>query len=140
MKILLAVDGSACSTRAAKYVARHLDLFGKKATVTLLNLDPPLLERVAAHIGPEEIARYHAENGATAAQGAKRVLAKAHIPCRVKLLVGDPDGAIARIAKDDRCNLIVMGSHGHGALRGLILGSVVTKVLAQTTVPVLVVR
>jgi nucleotide-binding universal stress UspA family protein len=36
--------------------------------------------------------------------------------------------------------MIVMGSHGHGALSGLVLGSVVTKVLAACKVPVLVVR
>jgi nucleotide-binding universal stress UspA family protein len=36
--------------------------------------------------------------------------------------------------------MIVMGSHGHGALTNLVMGSVTTKVLAITSVPVLIVR
>jgi len=36
--------------------------------------------------------------------------------------------------------MIVMGSHGHGALQNLVMGSVATKVLAVTKVPVLIVR
>jgi nucleotide-binding universal stress UspA family protein len=47
---------------------------------------------------------------------------------------------IAQTARDEDADLIVIGSHGHGALRKLVLGSVTTKVLAEATVPVLVVR
>lgn len=47
---------------------------------------------------------------------------------------------IAQTARDEAADLIVIGSHGHGALRKLMLGSVTTKVLAEATVPVLVVR
>ena len=36
--------------------------------------------------------------------------------------------------------MIVMGSHGHGAFAGVVIGSVTTKVLATATVPVLVIR
>ena len=139
MKILLAVDGSKCSVRAVKYVARHLSLFGDKPSVTLLNLDPPLPEAVIVKIGPKVIAAYHAHNANAALHAARRALDKAQIAYREKLLIGNPDDMIARIAKTDRCNLIVMGSHGRGALKSLIMGSVVTKVLAQTTVPVLIV-
>lgn len=140
MKILLAVDGSRCSLRAVSYVARHLRLFGDKPSVTLLNLDPPLPESMIAKLAPRDIAAFHARNANGAVRAARRVLDSKRIAYREKLLVGSPDGVIARIAKEDRCNLIVMGSRGHGALKSLILGSVVTKVLAQSSVPVLIVR
>jgi len=47
---------------------------------------------------------------------------------------------IAQTAHDEGADLIVVGSHGHGALRKLVLGSVTTKVLAEAQVPVLVIR
>lgn len=140
MKILLAVDGSACSMKAVRYVIRHLGLFGKTPDIMLLHLDPPMIERVAAVMGPEEIARYHETNGKAALRAARQALTKSGIPHRSRMLVGEPGGVIARTAKESRCNLIVMGSHGRSALKGLLLGSVVTKVLAQTDIPVLIVR
>jgi len=36
--------------------------------------------------------------------------------------------------------MIVMGSHGHTAIKNVVMGSVVTKVLALSSIPVLIVR
>ena len=47
---------------------------------------------------------------------------------------------IAEFAEQGRFDLIVMGSHGHGALGRLVMGSVANRVLAHCTVPVLLVR
>jgi hypothetical protein len=49
------------------------------------------------------------------------------------------EGIIAT-AKDKGCDLIVMASHGRRGLSKLILGSQATRVLALTTVPVLICR
>ena len=51
-----------------------------------------------------------------------------------------PFEAIIEAAGKHRCDLIAMSSHGHGALGGLLLGSETQKVLANTRLPVLVVR
>jgi len=47
---------------------------------------------------------------------------------------------IAKTATDGKFDLVVMGSHGHGALVNLVVGSVATEVLASCKVPVLIVR
>ena len=57
-----------------------------------------------------------------------------------KLEHGDPASAILDWVRDNPCDLVVMGSHGRGVLKSLFLGSVVVKVLAGSSVPVLVVR
>jgi len=80
------------------------------------------------------------KNAATALASARRVLSKARIRFRERCLVGEPGDCIARVAKEEGSDLIAMGSHGRGALKSLLLGSVVTKTLALTRVPVLVVR
>jgi nucleotide-binding universal stress UspA family protein len=51
-----------------------------------------------------------------------------------------PSQAIVQKARESKCDLIVMASHGRRGLSGLILGSETTKVLTHSKVPVLVVR
>jgi nucleotide-binding universal stress UspA family protein len=51
-----------------------------------------------------------------------------------------PATTIVETASAERCDLIVMGSHGHGALGQLFLGSVTTRVAATCSVPLLIVR
>lgn len=137
MKILLPVDGSAHSTRAARYLVRH---WPADATVTLLNVDAPLRETIAGYLDAESVARFHLDNGTAALKPARRILAKAGHLFEERLLVGDPGIEILQWAKRGRYDLIVMGSHGRGPLKSLFLGSVVLKVLAGSSVPVLVVR
>jgi nucleotide-binding universal stress UspA family protein len=54
--------------------------------------------------------------------------------------VGHAAEAIAKQAETGKFNLLVMGSHGHGNLRNLVMGSVVTAVLAGCKTPLLLVR
>ena len=51
-----------------------------------------------------------------------------------------PYEAIVDTAKGKGCDLIVMASHGRNGIAAIMLGSVTTKVLAHTTIPVLVCR
>ena len=54
--------------------------------------------------------------------------------------VGHVGKSIAQLADEGKFDLVVMGSHGHGDLANLVLGSVATQVLAKTSVPVLLIR
>jgi nucleotide-binding universal stress UspA family protein len=68
------------------------------------------------------------------------LLKRAHLDFGELQVVGEPAEAIVREAKRGRYDLVVMGTHGRGALEGLLLGSVARKVIAQSPVPVTVVR
>jgi len=52
------------------------------------------------------------------------------------LLRGDPAKEIAETARDRNVDLVVLSTHGHGALYRLLLGSVTAKVLHETQCPV----
>ncbi len=54
--------------------------------------------------------------------------------------VGPAGETIAKVAESGKYDLIVMGTHGHGSLGKLVMGSVSTQVLANCQVPVLLVR
>ena len=61
------------------------------------------------------------------------------LSCEASVKFGLPADEILDAAKDRGAEMIVMGSHGHGALYHLFAGSVVTGVLKQSPCPVLVV-
>jgi nucleotide-binding universal stress UspA family protein len=53
---------------------------------------------------------------------------------------GDPAAEIARVAAEERCGLIVMGTHGRTGLRRLLMGSVAEKVVREASCPVVTVK
>ena len=140
MKILLAVDGSPISTRAAKYAVALVRQLAEPAELMLFHADPPLLQAVAVKLGLEAVQRYHAENSKFAIKAARAALTRAQVPFIEMLVVAEPAEAVVRQAKKGHFDLIVMGSHGRSALQGLLLGSVAGKVIAHCDTPVTIVR
>jgi manganese transport protein len=53
---------------------------------------------------------------------------------------GSPAAAIAKIVEDEHIDFIVMGSHGHKAIKDLIFGTTVNKVRHKVKIPVLVIK
>jgi len=105
-----------------------------------LNVHPPLPGRATAALSRAVVNRYYREQTRKALAGAKRSLARRGIVCKEVGLIGDPGAAIASYAAKGKFSLVIMGSHGQGALRNLVLGSVASKVLAGCKVPALIVR
>jgi len=80
-------------------------------------------------------------------EGAARLLERAELkaspswgPVRVKLLRGNPVAAVARSAKREQADLLVIGSRGVTDFQPLLLGSVSRRLLMQAPCPVLVVK
>jgi nucleotide-binding universal stress UspA family protein len=140
MNILLAVDGSEYSRKTASWLATHVSLLSSKPKITVLNAHPAIPVRAAPAVGKNAVERYYREECETALAPACAILKRGGVEHEALWQVGDPAKTIVDIARKRKANLIVMGSHGEGSLAGLLLGSVVTKVLARCKVPVLVVR
>jgi nucleotide-binding universal stress UspA family protein len=139
-RILLAVDGSEASDRAAKFVVRLAKDLASPPGLFALNADLPLMQAVAVKLGLAAVTRYHAENSTYALRNAKRILSRAKLEHRLLMTVGDAAEQIVEVAKANRVDLIVMGSRGQSLLKGLFVGSVATKVLAHSQIPVTLVR
>ena len=54
--------------------------------------------------------------------------------------IGNPVAQILETAAEKKCDLIVMGTHGRGALMDAMMGSTTTRVTRRSTIPVLSVR
>lgn len=69
----------------------------------------------------------------------ERALARDVRDVQVRIADGDPTEVIAELLADGSHDLLVMGSRGHGTLRGLLTGSVSHKAIGLHACPVLVV-
>lgn len=140
MKILLAADGSKFTGSAVRHLIKHRAEFGTKPDIHLVHVQNPLPSRAAVAVGGAALRSYYVEESRKAMNAAARALKKKGIPYREICLIGDPGASIAAYAKKRKVSLILMGSHGQGAVSSFVLGSVVRKVLAGCKVPVLIVR
>jgi nucleotide-binding universal stress UspA family protein len=140
MRILLPYDGSAHARRAVQFVAARSPLAGRNPTVWLLNVQPPLLVELPTAASRKRLRERYARRADTVLRPARTILKRAGLAVRGTHLVGVPGLRIARVARNKRVDLIVMGSHGRTAAAGMLLGSVASTVLAYCDNPVLLLR
>ncbi len=91
-------------------------------------------------LGKEVVERYYQEEGEKVLASVTKFLSRHHVELKTMIKVGPAGEMIAKVAQSGKFDLIVMGTHGHGALGKLVMGSVSTQVLAKCDVPVLLVR
>jgi nucleotide-binding universal stress UspA family protein len=141
MKILVPVDGSPFTKRMLAYLAAHDEWLGGTHDYTLLHAVPPVPARAAAVLDRDILKGYYDDSAERVFKPIRAFLAK-HPELKVKYTTktGVASDVIAESAKKGDFDLVVMGSHGHGSLSNLVMGSVATKVIAQCKVPVLLVR
>ena len=140
MKILLPVDGSEYSKAAVEFVASRSTLIGTDPQVDVVNVQLEVPARAARVVGKSALTEYYTDESDKVLKPALRRLSKAGLSAASHYLVGHPGEQISVAAVKDKVDLIVMGSHGHSALRNLLVGSVTNNVLARTQVPMLVLR
>lgn len=142
MKILLAVDGSRHALDAVKFLIGHLDQARERPQVELLyvHLPVPKLSGLGTVVGKKDLQRYYEEEGAEKLAAAKRLLDRAGIAYHARALVGPVAETMVAHAKSARCDLILIGHRGMTAAANMLLGSIATKVLHLSPVPVLLVR
>jgi nucleotide-binding universal stress UspA family protein len=143
--ILVPTDGSAPSRKA---IRRAVQLAKEqKARVTGFYVGPPWqLPLYGEYVPPELLSpKMHAAAvGKTAARylgAVKKAASAAGVRCKSYYVMAErPYEEIVRAARRNRCDLIVISSHGRRGISRLLLGSETSKVLAHSKIPVLVVR
>lgn len=139
MKILLAVDGSPYTKKMLAYLTTH-ELFARNNAYTVFTVQPVLPPRARAAVGKEIVDAYHADEAEKVLAPVSKFLLRHGIDAKSNWKTGHAGETIARFADSGKFDLLIMGSHGHGTLVNLVMGSVATQVLARCKVPVLLVR
>ena len=143
--LLVATDGSRQSDKAVAHAIALARKLGARLTAFYAAPDYPermysegiiyeMMPRkdyaIAASTDAEKVLAKVAKRAATAGVDCTTRHALSHLPWE----------AILAAAKKNKCDAIVMGSHGRSSLAALLLGSKTQKVLAHSKLPVIVVR
>ena len=140
LKILLAVDGSENSDRATQHLIKLVRQCGA-TDVHVVNVQPVFLYiEVFLKPGQDVIDAWTHKAGKTAAHTACSLLEAADIPYTLELTEGEIAETLVLYAKRLECELIVMGTRGMGTVANLLLGSVATKVIHMSHIPVTLVK
>jgi nucleotide-binding universal stress UspA family protein len=142
-RILLPTDGSDASQRAVVAGVAFARSLG--AEVVAMTATPAFhsftTKAEMLELTPEQYAQTSRERGQHMLDEVVAAARDAGVSCTSVQKVSDsPYEAIISAARDHQCDLIVMASHGHRGIKGLLLGSETQKVLVHSAIPVLVHR
>ncbi len=140
MKILVPVDGSEYTKRMLGYLTAHDEWLGNTQQYTLLHVAPAVPARAAAALDKSVLQGHYADESERVFKPIRTFFNKQKINAQFIAKVGQAAETIATTATKGKFDLIMMGSHGHGPLANVVLGSVSTKVMANCSTPVLIVR
>jgi len=135
-KILVAVDGSPHSRAALDFAVDIASRYG--ATLILLHAFPHVSDLLGTPYY-EHLLAARTLIGQRLLESAQTQVGDA-APVETQLVEGPPAPAVLHIAADKRCDMIVVGSRGHGQMIGLLLGSVSSAVAQHAKCPVLIVH
>lgn len=134
-KILCPVDFSPCSKISLDHAAELARV--NKASLVLVHVTPPPPAYVSGFAGYGPMTPYHPEPDARLEQLS---IADTSVSVSRVHLVGIEGEAIVKYAQRSGCDLIVMGSHGHGAFTRFVVGSVADYVLRHAKCATYVIR
>ena len=140
MKILVAADGSEYTKRMLAYLAAHDEWLGGAHDYTVVHTVSAVPPRAAKVLDTETLLSYYQDESDKVFRPIRSFFNKQGIKSSYVSKVGPAGPTISALAEKDRFHLVMMGSHGHGSLSNLVMGSVATQVLAGCSVPVLLVR
>lgn len=140
MNILVALDFS----NFTKKIIEKVEELAKplSAKVTLLHASDPNPEFVGWEVGPQEerdflAKKFHKEHKQI--QEIAEGLRQSGIDATALLVQGPIPETILREATKLNIDMIIMGSHGHGAVHHLMLGSVSEGIIHKSECPVLII-
>jgi nucleotide-binding universal stress UspA family protein len=151
-KALIATDGSDYAIAAA---TRARELLDPGVDFTLLTVVPPAVMAVAAPVtgieaapiaspeATEELSEAYKDEAQHSLDRTARALGDppdSNHPVARRVEYGDAASEICRVAEDEGFDAIVVGSHGSGFVKRVLLGSVSAHLLHNAPCPVLVVR
>jgi len=139
MKILLAADGSKFTKKALAFLVTQEELTAG-GEIVVLNVQPPVPPRVKTMLGSAAVTGWHRDEAQRVLEPIERFLTRHGLTFKTRWVAGHASDEIVDAAKASKAAMIVMGTHGHGVVGRVFMGSVAQKVVTSATIPVLLVK
>jgi len=148
LAIGVAIDGSRYSMAAVRHLLRHAALLRTASRIVLIHVVPDLASLVLPGLGnapaplysPRTILEAQEAGFESVMAPARRLFEAAGFQVETcRRAASSPGDEIAKFAVRHRLDMLVMGTHGQGALKSMLLGSVAMRVAARCTIPLLLV-
>jgi nucleotide-binding universal stress UspA family protein len=111
------------------------------AELHLINVRNPPVHTIPSKLVPPDLMHQELRRaGEGVLEPAEATASAAGVACVRHVRIGAPAAEIAACATEHGCDAIVMGTRGMGAVAGLLLGSVATKVVHVAALPVTLVK
>lgn len=140
-KLLVPIDSSENALRALKHA---IGLADQQCEIELLIVTaherPVVYGEIQVYMTAEKAEQLAQEHSEDILKPAIELAEAAGVPFTTAILVGDVAHEIANAAEKGGCEGIVMGTRGMGTVRSMLLGSVATKVVHLTNLPVTLVK
>ena len=141
MKLLVAIDGSENSLRAARFAASLLEQFRNPGAITLISVhDDVALRNARRFVGKQVVDEYLRDLSEQDLAGARQLLDELQIPHDHIVRIGGIADEVSLAADPDQFAMVVLGSKGRTGLRDLLIGSVARRVSEISRIPVLLVK
>lgn len=138
-RILVAIDGSKMSNKALKTALQIAKERYSRVGVIHVEKNIMISENMTTDSIDEIYSKINSEAESLFAE-AKALAAEEDLDIETYYVMGDPAVQIVKMAEKENYQLIVMGSRGLGAIKGIVMGSVSYKVLQLSHCPVLIIK
>ncbi len=139
--ILLAIDGSEPSQKAAEKALKLAKVFSAKVTIISVAVPVPTpIHWSGTHFYYEEHLKRQKEQAEEILEKQKKLFHENSIEVTTVLKTGDPADEICQFANSGDFNMIIMGSKGLSGIKRALIGSVANYVIQCSNIPVFVVK
>jgi len=141
LKLLVAVDGSDSALRAVRYALALAKLVGN-GSLHLVNVHEPALiyGEIAVYVPREKMESLQREHSEAVLASAEALIKGDGVPYTKDIFIGNAAEGLVEQASKLGCSGIVMGTRGLSSIGNLVMGSVATKVIHLTDLPVTLVK
>jgi nucleotide-binding universal stress UspA family protein len=141
LKALVPIDGSSNSLCAVRHVIKLVQ-DREPLEIHLLNVQPPFHGDVTSFVAKEDVQGFHLDEAHTALKRACELLNDAALHYTKHVYIGHAAEVIAEVAKELGCDKVIMGTHGYGTVKQLLMGSISHKAihLMDPSIPVTLVK